>query len=236
VTLDEVQNEPRKVTFLIPGGPREALNALEPYPPGFAFLYALSAVDGEMGCEGIDGLHRYSGRIDPSCLTIALLFLLCLPCGCTTVARSPDIPRPISLPALAGKVDYAGPPTYLPRSIASDDHGPAVFRYRYDVKQSDDDYPVLLLMFNPLILFGFPTGTSKVAVVGDLDIVRGGESTRYEASCTVEYRRSVYSSRNLSALRARALLEVRDVIDAQLERDAARMGHLLSPSKGAQSR
>ncbi len=166
-------------------------------------------------------------------LVTALLLLLC---GCTTVARSPDIPRPTSLPALAGKVDYTGPPTYLPRSIASDDRETAVFRYRYDVKQSDDDYPVLLLLFNPLTLFGFPVGTSRVAAIGNLEIVRGAEATRYEASCTVEQRRSVYSSRNLSALRARALFEVRDAIDSQLERDAVRLAQFLSASREPESR
>jgi hypothetical protein len=60
MTFTEVQNELNKITFPFLGRPREALKALEAYPPGFAFLYVLIAVDAEIGGEGIDGLHRYS--------------------------------------------------------------------------------------------------------------------------------------------------------------------------------
>ncbi len=60
MTFTEVQNELDTITFPFLGRPREALKALEAYPSGFAFLYALTAVDAEIGGEGIDGLHRYS--------------------------------------------------------------------------------------------------------------------------------------------------------------------------------
>jgi hypothetical protein len=187
-----------------------------------------------LGIPGyVSSRGKFRGLHAQGALVTALLLMLC---GCTTVVRSPDIAHPTSLPTLAGKVDYTGPPTYLPQSVTRDDQGTAVFRYRYDVKQSDDDYPVLLSVFNPLTLFGFPIGTSKVAAIGDLEIVRDGEATRYEARCTVEYRRSVYSSRNLSALRTRALFEVRDAIDAQLERDAARLAQFLSSGGEGESK
>ena len=118
---------------------------------------------------------------------------------------------------LGVRVEYKGLADYVPRSLRNEAQASLVARYTTDARTQRDDTPAAIVMYNPLTIFGFPTGSSTVSASGTLEVLSADRVVRqYRAAATVKKRNSLYTGDSLTELRKRALIAVRDNLDAQL--------------------
>ena len=154
------------------------------------------------------------------------LLVLMLASACASVSVSPDVPRSENNVLLSGELEFDGDARYLPTVVrsASQANNHLTIRYDYDVDIKDREYNQILSLFNPLVLFGFPIGTTDVSVVGNLEISREDRKPKtYSARYRFSKQRSLYSTRDLSKTRHEGLLLVRDRIDDQVRGDSAQL-------------
>jgi hypothetical protein len=161
------------------------------------------------------------------------MMLLLAGSACTTMKLTPDLPTVTGDLDLRGRVEYEGSREYLPTSLAGVNapasDGDTIFRYRYDVTYETPDVPPILVVLNPLIGFGFPTGSDRATVTGWLEVLRGNRTLKtYTASCVAKRFRTVYSGSSLSQLRRDALVAVRDSVDTQMINDGAALEEALN--------
>ena len=150
--------------------------------------------------------------------------------ACTSLSVVPELaPRAAASGALSLPATYAGDPSYLPFGVLPVSNPDAPFRYAYDVAYDRDDVDNLIAIVNPLTLFGFPLGRTRVTAVATLTAVEAGvEAKRYEATAIVSKVRTLYSSDSQTELRAQALAAVRENIEAQIHADADYLRSFLS--------
>ena len=153
--------------------------------------------------------------------TLPALILALLPACAADLTVVPGLPESISLARSVGvHLEYEGGPEYVPKALRIEPGAPVTVRYSVDARIERDDLPESVVLFNPLTLLGFPTGSSTVRAVGELEIVRADRVLQsYRAAATLRQRNHLYSGDSLTSLRRSALLAVRDSLDAQLIRD-----------------
>ena len=161
------------------------------------------------------------GKIRVYYLTFCFLTTL-LSSGCApNVVITPDIAViPGKAFAVCGKLDYDGNSEYLPRtvSVASDAEALLTFRYRYNVTYGRDAVHQALPLFNPLTIVGFPIGADTVVVTAKLEILKGNTQFKaYSSMCMLDKHRTIFwEGENMTELRKRGLLAVRDNIESQM--------------------
>ncbi len=157
--------------------------------------------------------------------------LLCALACCTAIRVQPELQNSTAeLAALVGRVEFDGREEYLPRTLRRQNEGDVVFTYRWSADTSRSDHPDLVTLFNPLTLFGSPTGESTARASGHLEIRRGDRPVRsYDAQASVRKIQHLYSGDSLTEIRRQALIGVRDNLDAQLKADLPSLSELLAP-------
>lgn len=154
------------------------------------------------------------------CLSILLILSACAP----KVVITPDLTIVSSNDfTLSGKIDYEGNVEYLPRTISSESHPRATLtlRYRYEVTYGRDSVEQVLYLYNPLTIVGFPIGADTVVVTAKLEVLKGSSLVKaYRAVCVLGKHRTIFwEGENLSELRKRGLLAVRENIETQMYGD-----------------
>lgn|SRR5262249_3334542 len=151
-----------------------------------------------------------------------LVVFLVTSIGCSTMSMSPILSvteTPIVL--IKSPIQYDGNRGYLPRTVSEDavsENGLTV-RYATTETQDRNSWDVLAL-FNPLTIFGFPTGRRTSTVTGNLEILKGSDVLKsYWASCRQEAQRGIYYGESFSELRRSGLTAVRDNIETQMVPD-----------------
>jgi len=153
--------------------------------------------------------------------TILMLFLFAC-AGCSTVSVTPNLSilNKVSV-LIKGPIQYVGKSEYLPRTISEgsiSEYG-LTFRFTTTEAQERSGWDVLAL-FNPLTLFGFPTGDLTSTVTGRLEILKETAIIKsYTATCVQKASKGIYYGENFSRLRRKGLLAVRDNIETQMSQD-----------------
>lgn len=167
--------------------------------------------------------HRYRVRINtiktPAFL-VGFLFLF----GCSaTIRTAPPIGAFDGLSVLVhGRLHYTGNPDYLPRTVSGVAGNTNIeINYVYAVKYGRDAMPQAIPLFNPLTGLGFPIGENTLVVTGRLQVLRdGGLIGNYEAACTAEQTRTIFSEgETFSELRRSCLMEIRSSLESQMLSD-----------------
>lgn len=169
-------------------------------------------------------------------LRVALGLSVILLCGCATkITVTPKIVPSRNIEVLTrGTIIYEGNREYLPRTISEGlSSGNALtLRYSYEETQQRDNTPEIIKLFNPLVLFGFPTGDRYLTVVGKLEILKGTTVVKsYSALCSLDVTRSLYSEGDsFSELHRKGLTAVRDSIETQMIQDKGLLENLSGPT------
>lgn len=131
---------------------------------------------------------------------------------------------------IKGIVIYEGDKAYFPRVIIEepDSKSGLTLHYVYHEAHDQKDMPDICI-FNPLLIFGFPTGDSTLKVEGKLDILKGEKILKsYNANCTLQKTRSLYyEGETFSEMRVKGLIAVRDNVEAQMWQDRNLLRKLL---------
>jgi hypothetical protein len=131
---------------------------------------------------------------------------------------------PIALPFKGRLID--GNPDALPPAVAAalSDNGTVTFNYREELSHDHYTVPLALSAFDPLTYAGYPLGSYSVTAFATLGISQGdrvlGDYTA-KVHLTREY--TLYYQPTYLELDHKAKAEVREKIDQQLYRDAARL-------------
>jgi len=143
--------------------------------------------------------------------------------ACTTLDVTPPVGAPGSaapVETIPGRLECQGPSEYCPKRIAATENAELRFVYTVEVTYSSRETPAAIVLFNPLTLFGFPSGSTQVDAHAELEVRKDGDAVRtYTADASVRRRDNLYGQATLSDLRKRALIAARDSIDSQLARD-----------------
>jgi hypothetical protein len=166
---------------------------------------------------------------------LAVVALIVLAQGCTTVnvvpeASNTEIPsgKIATVTSILGASDVTCPveSTTAEEFLPTIRVGPSVAncfaKYTVAIRYRGDEVPPILSLFNPLVLVGFPTGSSEVIIDAQLIISVGRESKLskiYSASAHAETTEGLYSVANNSELRRAALLAARDEIQNKINAD-----------------
>lgn len=118
------------------------------------------------------------------------------------------------------RLEIEGDPRYVPTRLAHvlASHPELSYRYRSSTRYRHAS--TMAQLFNPLMLFGFRGLGMNVTANAQLEVLGQGEVVeRMDARCVVKMRHGIWTwgYPRQSELRARALIAVRDMIDAQLE-------------------
>jgi hypothetical protein len=154
-------------------------------------------------------------------VVFALLVAAQLPACATQLTVVPPLTQSAaSWRSRAVRLEYDGRDEYVPRALRADANADLTARYSVDAQIERRDLPAGIVLYNPLTLFGFPTGSSIVNASGKLEMLRAdGVVRQYQASATLRKRNHLYSADSLTLLRRSALLAVRDSVEAQLLND-----------------
>ena len=157
--------------------------------------------------------------------------------GCqTTVMVTPQAMagKGASTCQIRAQVRYDGKEEYLPAALGADPTAPypVVFQYAYEAQYGLSEIPPGVSLINPLVIFGFPTGTDNVVVTGRVDVIRGTTTLRsYAAAAAMKRAGTVFSEgETFTEMRRRGLLLVRDNLSTQLCKDQATLVALLHES------
>jgi hypothetical protein len=166
--------------------------------------------------------------------------LSAVPCivlaGCQTmVTITPQLTaKDTSACQIHAQVRYDGKAEYLPGALGADPSAPdpVVFHYAYEAQYGLNEFPPGVNLVNPLLLFGFPTGSDNVVVTGRLDLIRGDTTLRsYAAAVAMKRSGTVFSEgETFTEMRRRGLLLVRDNLSSQICKDQAVLVALLHDS------
>ena len=160
-------------------------------------------------------------------LTLAAVALLLTIAGCSTtsmvVAPSMDVLSSGDGFRLRGQLEFDGNRDYLPRTIA-DTPSPSglTFRYAYAVTTDSERTSIFGLMFAPAPVLGIPgvMGGDELGAVAQLEIRRRGDAKTYAATAVVKKKPTMFDEgQTFTEMRRRALIAVRDSIEAQMIRD-----------------
>lgn len=147
--------------------------------------------------------------------------------GCqTSLVTIPEVQTyPECKSVFYGQVECQGQACYLPRSVARSDavHDPITFRYEYGTAYDEKEVPALFSLFSPTTMIGTPLGSNDVLTWATMKVLRDGKEVRlYKASCRASKTRNIFSEgETLTDMRRRALLALRDNIEAQMHNDRA---------------
>jgi hypothetical protein len=163
--------------------------------------------------------HRDARRF--AGVVFALVVAAQLPACATRLTVVPPLTQSaVSWRSMAVRLEYEGGDEYVPRALRTDANADFTARYSVDAQIERRDLPAAVALYNPLTLFGFPTGSSIVSASGKLEMLRADRVVRqYQASATLRKRNHLYSGDSLTLLRRAALLAVRDSLEAQLLND-----------------
>ena len=141
--------------------------------------------------------------------------------SCASLKTIPEMqPKTLTGFNLYGEILYDGKEEYFPKTIKeSSENSNLQFNYEYEVKYLTEDNSIVGL-FNPLTIVGCPYGSDSLRIEGKL-IVKEKENIikTYTAYCTVNKRKNLFSSGDLSKLRSDGLIAIRDNIYLQLYED-----------------
>lgn len=171
---------------------------------------------------------------------IVTLFVMAAPAivGCqTTMTINPPLQTsPQCQSAYYGRVDFQGQDCYLPRSVSpsTDDHSQVAFHYEYGTAYSDAEVPAVVSLYSPTTLVGVPLGSNDVLVWATMKVIHDGKEVRvYTASCRARKMRNIFSEgETLTSIRQRALLALRDNIEAQMHNDRVFLGPIAGTVAG----
>jgi hypothetical protein len=156
--------------------------------------------------------------------------------GCaTSVTLDPEAPDVAAGRALPARIDYPGNRDHLPATVTEAEPDvtgvtPVV------VYRTETHYAISspLQILNPLLMVGFRGIGADVIVDGRLEVRNGVEVVkRYQARCVVKMRRSVWRWHvpSQTDLRAKGLVAVRELIEAQMVASEAELEPLRSERK-----
>lgn len=161
--------------------------------------------------------YRTIGRVAAGvCLALLLA-------GCATeVHIKPDVgPKPAGAVSVSSNIVFEGNRDYLPRNLrqATDNPAGITVYYRYDVAYGTKNLGAAAL-FDPITIFGLPTGKDILTIVAELRIQRGSRLLKaYQSACQIVERSNLWTNRTQTELRREGLLAVRDNIESQLALD-----------------
>lgn len=167
--------------------------------------------------------------------TLWIASCLALPGCATEVVITPQLADK-STPKcqIHAAVRYDGKPDYLPSALVPDSSasGISVIRYSYEAQYGLKEFSPILLLVNPLVLVGFPTGNDNLVVTGRVDVVRGDTTLRsYAAAAAMKRSATVfYEGETFTEMRRRGLLLVGDNLSQQLCKDQETLVTLLNDS------
>jgi hypothetical protein len=173
-------------------------------------------------------------RIGPLAVRAVSSLLLILAAGCATrVVLTPTV-EGVAAPTcrIHAAVSYEGNPDYLPAVIIRDaESGNGVgLRYTYSTQYGIKEFAKELQLVNPLMIFGFPTGSDSAVMTGLLEVVHQGTVIRsYGAACAMKRAGTIFSEgETFTAMRRTGLLLVRNNVSAQICRDEPLLRELLA--------
>lgn len=123
-------------------------------------------------------------------------------------------------------LEYTGSnPEWVPRAIRNvPGDTQRVVRFEYDIRYGLDDEDAFTL-FNPLLIVGATKSLDSIYILGRLAIAGDGKPVaEYREVLTLEKSKSLFSEgETLTEIRRQGLLRLRDVMDAHLQTDRAKL-------------
>jgi hypothetical protein len=173
-------------------------------------------------------------RATPLLVVLPLQFMLA---GCaTSIQLTPQLSGDTRLDCrVLGHVSYEGNREYLPPVLVDNASSPvdSVLHYAHEARYGLDQLPTGAQLVNPLHLIGFPTGTSSLAIMARLDVMRGGSVVRsFAAVAAMQGSTSIFpEGETFTDMRRRGLLLVRDNISAQVCADLSATQAILDAAR-----
>ncbi len=144
----------------------------------------------------------------------ALMILLLM--NCVSVKVKPIEKQVLSKEKsqiLEGNLIYIGNPDYIPKFIINKASSNNLIVYEHTISYEPTDPSDFLVLFNPLIIFGFPIENHRVIKKGFLS--HENHSKKIESEVIVSQYRILYNTPDYSEMRKIGLIEFKRNIEFQ---------------------